>query len=296
MMEGTQQILAHPEECKGHFSTAALGGLQAATSPTSAASTTSSAGKRRRPTTATTARRCGTSWARRWPTRGPRHDAADQLADLDRSAVHRRADAAGAVGVRLAHDLRRDGGVRDQLPVTVLLDGRRVPALGLAVLLRGRGLPGQEGPAAAGRLLPRLFDAAAHLPGVRVHGADPGRAAAAVGDAQPGRSALEPGARARPRLEGRHGQVGTRTERRTVPELVWTPSPLQAAAVHDAARALPRIDGATCGCSAARRWRSGRWCRSAWRPATASAATRRSSSTPRSTRRRRSPTTWGCAR
>ena len=45
----------------------------------------------------------------------------------------------------------------------------------------------------------------------------------------------------------------------------------------------------------ARRWRSRCWCRSAWSPATASTATRRSSSTPTSTRRRRSPTTWGCA-
>ena len=54
------------------------------------------------------------------------------------------------VGVRLAHDVRRAGGVRDQLPVTLLLDGRRLPALGLAVLLRGRGLPGEEGTAVLG--------------------------------------------------------------------------------------------------------------------------------------------------
>ena len=33
MMEGTQHILAHPEECKGHFTTAALGRLQARRRP-----------------------------------------------------------------------------------------------------------------------------------------------------------------------------------------------------------------------------------------------------------------------
>ena len=42
----------------------------------------------------------------------------------------------------------------------------------------------------AGRLLPRLLDAAADLPAVRFHGAGAGRAAAAVGDARARRSAL----------------------------------------------------------------------------------------------------------
>ena len=69
---------------------------------------------------------------------GPAPDKQIDCADLDRSAVHRRADADDLVGVRLADDVRRAGGVRHEFPVTLLLDGRRVPALGLAVLLRGR--------------------------------------------------------------------------------------------------------------------------------------------------------------
>ena len=57
------------------------------------------------------------------------------------------------VGVRLAGDVRCAGRVRHQLPVPLLLDGRRVPALGLAVLSGGRHLPPEQGPAAAGAAL-----------------------------------------------------------------------------------------------------------------------------------------------
>ena len=55
MMEGTQQILAHPEDVQGPLHARSAGKTSRRTSPTSAASTTSSAGRRRRPTTATTA-------------------------------------------------------------------------------------------------------------------------------------------------------------------------------------------------------------------------------------------------
>ena len=215
MMEGTQQILAHPERLQGSLLDAALGGFQ----------------ERRRPFPGQARRQAlggGADRPRLQRLAGLEHpgdDAgehrpgvgqANRRADLDGSAVHRRAVADEPVGVRLADDMRRAGGVRHEFPVTLLLDGRRLPALGLAVLFRGRDLPGEEGPTVAGRLLPRLFDAAAHLPGVRVHGADPGGAAADVGDARARRSALAAGTR--PRLADRHHDKGVE---KNVPELVW---------------------------------------------------------------------------
>ena len=61
-----------------------------------------------------------------------------QLPHQDRSVLHLRDHPHVLVGVRLADDVRRAGGVRHQLPLTLLLDGRLAPALGLAVLSGGR--------------------------------------------------------------------------------------------------------------------------------------------------------------
>jgi hypothetical protein len=63
MMEGTQEILAHPENCKKHFTEERWQKFKHDVRH-SAANTTSSAGKSCRPITATTARPCGESWAR----------------------------------------------------------------------------------------------------------------------------------------------------------------------------------------------------------------------------------------
>ena len=125
----------------------------------------------------------------------PISDAPDQLPHQDRSVLHLRDHPHVLVGVRLADHVRRAGGVRHQLPLTLLLDGRLALALGLAVLSGGGRLPGQEGAPAPGGVLPRLFDAAAHLPALHFFGADPGARQAALG--QGGRVPLGRDARGR---------------------------------------------------------------------------------------------------
>ena len=201
----------------------------------------------------------------------------------------------GVVGVRLADDVRRAGGVRDQLPVAVLLDGRRVPALGLAVLFRGRDLPGQEGhgrcwaASSSGystllRIFPLFVFTGPVLVALRqlwgTHAPDDPHWLVRVPDL------------------GWKVVTAKSGKERTVPELVWNqiriykPQPfttLRAFIARIDRRYLRLFVGAALAVADADAAQPGR-------PAAASAATRRSSSTPRSTRRRRSPTTWGCAR
>ncbi len=179
-----------------------------------------------------------------------------QLPHQDRSVLHLRDHPHVLVGVRLADHVRRAGGVRHQLPVTLLLDGRLAPALGLAVLSGGGRLPGEEGAPAPGRVLPRLFDAAADLPALHLFGPDPGDGQTAVGQGR--RVPLGNDARGR-RREGCSARTPPRrtTSRRRAPGGSRSPG----------TRGRRSSRGSIAG--SFRSWRAGRsrspsWSRSAW--------------------------------
>ena len=187
----------------------------------------------------------------------PRHDAGqhrarqrrtDLLADQDRSALHRRHHAHGVVGVRLADDVRRAGGVRDQLPVTLLLDGRGVPALGLAVLLRGRrsawckkDRPMLGGVFLGYSTLLRVFPVFVFTGPVLV-------ALRQLWGTHAPMTAL---AGASTWLEGRHGRRADERPSWCGPIRIYKPQPFATLRAF-----IGRIDRGTCGSSSARRWRS----------------------------------------
>ena len=129
--------------------------------------------------------------------------------------------------------VRRAAGVRHQLPLALLLDGRLVPALGLAVLPRGGDLPGEEGSPAARRASSATRRCCASSPCSSSWAAIAG----ALGARRPaGASAIAAGAR----------PGGSRSP--------W-----------DSWRRSSRASiAATSASSGARRWRSRSWSRSAW--------------------------------
>ena len=101
----------------------------------------------------------------------------------------------------------------------------------------------------------------------------------------------------RPRLEGRHGQVQGRGEDRHRAWCGPDPPHLQAAAVHDAARVHhPASTSATCGCSSARRWRSGSLVPLSLRHQQRHRRLPGVRVQHAEAQERRSRTTWGCAR
>ena len=104
----------------------------------------------------------------------------EELPHPHRSRVHHRDVLDDVVGLRLAGPVRRARRLRDELPESLLLDGRGVPTLGLAVLLRGRRMPRAQGEDVRRRRLPRLRGAAARVPGVLPRGSRARHRAAAA--------------------------------------------------------------------------------------------------------------------
>ena len=168
MMESTSDILAHPEACKKHFTPRALGRLQA----------------RRR----LLPRQHG---VKRWEEAQTDHGynatpvwniVGSPLANSGPATDSQifwltRIDPFFIIGMSLMTWWAFGWRVlcvalavfATNFP-TLLLDGRRVPALGLAVLLRGRRVPREEGEAAPGRVVPGLLGAAARVPALPLSG------------------------------------------------------------------------------------------------------------------------------
>ena len=246
-------ILAHPEDCKKHFTPERWEAFKK--------DVAYFRGKPRRQALGGGAdrprlqRHAGLEHrrARRWRTPAPASDGQIDCAHPDRSAVHRRHDADDLVGVRLAHDCASRW--RCSRPTSRRAStgraARSCAGTGCSTSWAGSAWCKKDKPLLGGFFLGystllRVF------PVFVLH-----RAAA-------GRRCGSCGAHAR-RPTGAAPAGGSRS---------------RVAPLRDARERCSRASiAATWRCSAARRWRSRCWCRSAWSPAAASTATRRSSST-----------------